>query len=219
MALALGATFALTSCSDPESEGKSRITYYAMLELNGDAYVTSQLGDAYNELGCTATMAGEDVTEKVVTTGTVDTNRLGFYKINYSVVNDDGFPASASRTVAVVDRKNFASTYYGESQFGSRHYFNAPIYITDNGDGTYTIDDLGGGLYFFGRYPGYEPTYDFHLEAKLKLNADNTIEVTEQGSWFWGDTFTINSASYDPETGTVKFVMDFDGAYTVTLTK
>ena len=149
--LALATPTVFTSCDDDESEGKSRITYYAILELNGDEYMTTQLGSAFNDPGCTATMGGEDVSDKIVTTGTVNTNKMGFYTLNYSVVNPDGFPASASRTVAVVDKNNFASLYFGESQYGSRHYFNAPISITDNGDGTYEINDLAGGFYCYGR--------------------------------------------------------------------
>lgn len=223
--LALAAPVMLTSCGDDESEGLSRITYYAILELNGDANVTTQLGQAYNDPGCVATMAGEDVSDQIVTTGTVNTNALGFYNVNYSVVNPDGFAASATRTVAVVDKNNFASTYFGESLYGARHYFNAPINITQRADGTYLIDDLGGGMYFYGRYPGYEPNYDFHLEAVLQLNDDNTIEVLAQGNWYWGngaeENFTIDTANYDPATGTVTFVMYFGSAtpYYVTLTK
>ena len=216
------AGLALTSCSDDESEGKSRITTYAVLEMNGDAYDIAQLGTSYNDPGCVATLGGEDVTDQVVTNGSVNTNALGFYKLSYQVVNEDGFAASASRTVAVVDKNNFASTYYGESQYGARHYFNAPIVIEDNGDGTYTINDLAGGFYSYGRYPGYDAYgYDFFLEATLKLNADNTIEVVEQGDWYWGDPFdAIVSANYDPATGTISMEMDFSGApFYVTLTK
>ena len=221
--LALSAPVMLTSCSDDESEGKSRITYYAILELNGDQYYTTQLGQPFADPGCTATMGGEDVSSQVVSTGSVNTNALGFYKLNYSVVNPDGFSASATRTVAVVDKNNFASTYFGESRFGSRHYYNAPISITDNGDGTYSINDLAGGFYSYGRYPGYDAYgYDFFLDAKLKLNADNTVEIAEcDGSnWYWGDPLTITTGTYDPATGTIDLVMDFTGTpMYVTLTK
>ena len=219
--LALATPF-LISCSDDESEGKSRITTYAVLEMNGDAYETTQLGAAYTDPGCTATMGGEDVSAQVTTIGTVNTNQLGYYKLTYQVLNSDGFPATASRTVAVVDKNNFASTYLAESQYGSRHYFNAPIAVYDNGDGTYTIEDLAGGFYSYGRYPGYDAYgYDFFLEATLKLNADNTIEVLEQGNWYWGDPMdAITSATYAPETGTISLVMEFSGTpFYVTLTK
>ena len=217
--LALGG-LALTSCSDDESEGMSRITYYAQLEINGDAYVTTPVGAPFEDPGCMATMAGEDVSDQVQTLGSVDVNRVGFYGLTYSVVNSDGFAATASRTVAVVDKNNFASVYFGESQFGARHYFNAPIVISDNGDGTYTINDLAGGFYSYGRYPGYDAYgYDFFLEATLKLNADNTIEVLEQGYWYWEDPIDVIDGSYDPESGTVTLNMDYGAPFTVVLTK
>lgn len=212
----------LTSCSDDETEGKSRITTYAVLELNGSAYETVQMGTAYNDPGCVATLGTEDVSSQIVTSGTVNTNQLGYYTLSYKVVNSDGFAATASRTVAVVDKNNFASTYFAESQYGSRHYYNAPIEIEDNGDGTYTIEDLAGGFYCYGRYPGYEPTYDFHLESIIKLNADNTIEIVECNgdNWYWGESMTLTSGTYDPATGKVTLVLDFDGVpMYVTLTK
>lgn len=212
----------LTSCSDDETEGKSRITTYAVLELKGSAYETVQMGTAFNDPGCVATLGTEDVSSQIVTSGTVNTNQLGYYTLSYKVVNSDGFAATASRTVAVVDKNNFASTYFAESQYGSRHYYNAPIEITDNGDGTYEIEDLAGGFYCYGRYPGYEPTYDFHLESIIKLNADNTIEIVECNgdNWYWGESMTLTSGSYDPATGKVTLVLDFSGTpMYVTLTK
>ena len=219
MMLALAAPV-LTSCSDDESEGKSRITTYAVLELNGSAYETVQLGTAFNDPGCVATLGTEDVSSQIVTTGTVNTNKLGYYTLNYKVVNSDGFAATASRMVAVVDKNSFASTYFSESQYGSRHYYNAPIEIIDNGDGTYEIEDLAGGFYCYGRYPGYP--YDFSLESTLKLNADNTIEIVECNgdNWYWGESMTLTTGTYDPATGKVTLVLDFSGApMYVTLTK
>ena len=217
------AGFTLSSCSDKETEGTSRITTYAVLELNGDAYETVQLGSSYNDPGCTAKMGDEDVTDKIVTDGAVNTNKLGYYDLSYRVINADGFAANASRTVAVVDKANFASPYFAESQYGSRHFYNAPIAIEDNGDGTYTIEDLAGGFYSYGRYPGYDAMgYDFFLDATLSLNADNTINLVECNgdNWFWGDPMTLTSGTYDPATGTVTLVLDFDGTpMYVTLTK
>ena len=217
------AGFTLSSCSDKETEGTSRITTYAVLELNGDAYETVQLGSSYNDPGCTAKMGDEDVTDKIVTDGAVNTNKLGYYDLSYRVINADGFAANASRTVAVVDKTNFASPYFAESQYGSRHFYNAPIAIEDNGDGTYTIEDLAGGFYSYGRYPGYDAMgYDFFLDATLSLNADNTINLVECNgdNWYWGEPMTLTSGTYDPATGTVTLVLDFDGTpMYVTLTK
>lgn len=217
MLLALG-VITLASC-DKDTEGLSRITTYAVLEMNGESFVKVNVGGSFNDPGCVATMGGEDVTDQIQVSSNVDTSKPGFYNVNYVVYNDDGFPASASRTVMVVDPNNFAGVYLGESEFGSRHYYNAPINITKRADGTFLIDDLAGGFYCYGRYPGYEPTYDFHLEAILQLNADNTIEVLAQGGWYWGDPMEDVSGSYDPATGTIKLVMDFGAPFYVTLTK
>jgi len=221
--LALAVPMLLTSCGDEESADKSRITYYAILELNGDQYMTTQLGESFSDPGCSATMGGEDVSDQVSVSGSVNTSKCGFYSLNYSVVNPDGFSASTSRTVAVVNKNSFASAYYGESQFGSRHYFNSPITISDNGDGTYTINDLAGGFYSYGRYPGYDANgYDFFLEATLKLNADNTVELVacDGNNWYWGDPMTITTGTYDPATGVVSLMLDFTGTpMAVILTK
>jgi hypothetical protein len=217
MLLALG-VITLASC-DKDTEGLSRITTYAVLEMNGESFMKVNVGGSFNDPGCVATMGGEDVTDQIQVNSNVDTSKPGFYNVNYVVYNEDGFPASASRTVMVVDPNNFAGVYLGESEFGSRHYYNAPINITKRADGTFLIDDLAGGFYCYGRYPGYEPTYDFHLEAILQLNADNTIEVLAQGSWYWGDPMEDVSGSYDPATGTIKLVMDFGAPFYVTLTK
>lgn len=217
------ASLGLSSCSDDETEGLSRITYYAILELNDDPYMSVQKGSTFADPGCKATMAGQDVSDQVVTSGTVNTDKLGFYTVNYKVTNSDGFSASANRTVAVVDKTNFASTYYGESQYGSRHYYNAPLNVTDNGDGTYTIDDIAGGFYCYGRYPGYDAYgYDFFLEATIKLNADNTVSLVSCNgdNWYWEIPIDITTGTYDPATGTITFVLDFDGdPMYVTLTK
>ena len=217
MLLALG-VITLASC-DKDTEGLSRITTYAVLEMNGESFMKVNVGGRFNDPGCVATMGGEDVTDQIQVNSNVDTSKPGFYNVNYVVYNDDGFPASASRTVMVVDPNNFAGVYLGESEFGSRHYYDAPINITKRADGTFLIDDLAGGFYCYGRYPGYEPTYDFHLEAILQLNADNTIEALAQGGWYWGDPMEDVSGSYDPATGTIKLVMDFGAPFYVTLTK
>ena len=217
MLLALG-VITLASC-DKDTEGLSRVTTYAVLEMNGESFMKVNVGGNFNDPGCVATMGGEDVSDQIQVNSNVDTSKPGFYSVNYVVYNDDGFPASASRTVMVVDPNNFAGVYLGESQYGSRHYYNAPINITKRADGTYLIDDIAGGFYCYGRYPGYEPTYDFHLEAILQLNADNTIEALAQGSWYWGDPMEDVQGSYDPATGTVKLVMDFGAPFYVTLTK
>jgi hypothetical protein len=217
------AAVGLPSCDKDTTAGLTRVTYYPVITVLGDEVAIVNKGEEYVEDGVYAELNGEDVTNQVVTSGSVNTAVCGVYTISYkSGANADGFFATASRTVYVVDRTSFASAYFGESQYGARHYYDAPIIIEDNGDGTYTIDDLAGGFYFWGRYPGYEPTYDFHCEAILRLNDDNTITLDDYaGSWYWEPDYpTIESGTYNPETGTVTLVLDFSGTpMYVTLTK
>ncbi len=209
-----------TSCEKVTTEGMTRITYYPTITVLGDAETVVNVGETYTDAGCQVILNGEDVTDQVKILSNVDTNEMGIYTVAYSATNEDGFSTSASRTVYVVNAGKFNTLYWGESQFGSRHYYNAPIAISDNGDGTYMIDDIMGGFYFNGRYPGYEPTYDFHAEASLTLEADNSITLNSVGSWYFDEyPIAITTGSYDPTTGNVSLELNFDGdpAY-ITLT-
>ena len=132
----------------------------------------------------------------------MDTSKGGFYTLTYTAVNKDNFAASVERTVMVKNPNGIASAYFAETS----QYSGAPITITDLGDGTYEIDDVMAGYYFFYKYPGYEPTYDFHLETVFKLNNDNTLTPVKSGSWYFSGTPpTLASGSYDPATGKVSY--------------
>ena len=72
---------------------------------------------------------GEDISEKVKVTGSVDSSTPGFYNLVYSVANVDGFSVTKTRQVMVVNPDSFASAYQGESQAGTRHYTGAPILL------------------------------------------------------------------------------------------
>jgi hypothetical protein len=225
MQYALCAMLALltaASCVKKESEGLSRVTFYCNLELKGDNLMAVSVGEPFADPGYTATENDEDITSKVQVSGSVNTNECGISTLKYSVKNADGFPTSKTRTVFVTNPNSFASAYFGESQYGTRHYYNAPILINDNGDGTYTIDDIAGGFYFFGRYPGYEESgYDFHLETILRLSG-NDVEIVSQDpdEWYWEEAITITSGTYDATQGKVTLTLDFGGTpMYVTLTK
>ena len=210
-----------TSCEDSVKD-LSKVTYFAELNLKGDDFVKLSLGETYTEPGYEATENGEDISEKVKVTGSVDSSTPGFYNLVYSVANVDGFSVTKTRQVMVVNPDSFASAYQGESQAGTRHYTGAPILITENEDGTDLIDDLLGGLQFYGMNPGFEPMYDFHAEAKLKLNADNTLTLIKVGNWYFASelALSLTEGKYNPETGVVTMTVDYGGTpLSVTLTK
>lgn len=208
------AAIALTSCEDVSTEGFTRITYYPNITILGNVPGVVYLGETYVDEGCTVEMSGEDFTDQVVVDSNVNTSQIGFYGVTYSASNEDGFSRSATRMVVVANGGHFDTAYYGESQYSTMHYYNAPILITKNADGTYLLDDIMGGLYFNGRYPGYENSgYDFHAEATLKLEADNSITVQKVGSWYFeGTALSVETAVYDPATGNISMELVFGGS-------
>lgn len=225
--LFISAALLLMASCEKTSEDASNVTHFATLELDGDALVTLTVGQAYTEPGYTATEGENDITDNVIVSGEVDINTPGYYILNYSVANVDGFAVSQSRGVLVTDPDNFASAYLAEAQYGSGHFTGAPVVITPNQDGTYTIDDLLGGYYWNGRYPGYEDNgYDFHVDSNLSLNIDNTITLNATGYWYFGTgaeddaVIELVSGTYAPLSGTVSLELTMDGTpFLVTLTK
>lgn len=91
-----------TSCED-SVEDLSKVTYFAELNLKGDDFVKLSLGETYTEPGYEATENGEDISEKVKVTGSVDSSTPGFYNLVYSVANVDGFSVTKTRQVMVVN--------------------------------------------------------------------------------------------------------------------
>ena len=57
--------------------------------MKGDDFVKLSLGETYTEPGYEATENGEDISEKVKVTGSVDSSTPGFYNLVYSVANVD----------------------------------------------------------------------------------------------------------------------------------
>lgn len=212
--MAMAFVLVLFPSCEKETEGISRITYYCDLELEGASTVAVEKGANYVEVGYTAKEGDEDVTDKVVVSGLVNTSEVGFYTLVYSVKNQDGFAKTAERRVFVVDNSSIASAYFGEVQTATRHYINAPIMVTDLGNDEYGIDDLFGGYYFWGIYPGYEPNYDFHAEGVVKIIGSTITFVSVGSAYFAPPAFT--SGTYDAATGTITIVL---GTLTVTLTK
>lgn len=79
--------------------GISKVTYYPILTMAGDANMAVANGGTFTDPGVTAKAGGNDV--PVTTTGSVNTSQDGVYTITYSAVNKDGFSATTYRTVAV----------------------------------------------------------------------------------------------------------------------
>lgn len=214
------ATVGFTSCSDDEELTDSRITYYPVLEIQGDDFVQVPIGTSYTEEGCKATLNGEDYTSKVVTSGSVDTNKAGLYTITYSATNVDGFTVSTERTVAVCDPSittDISGTYVVQTGSKRDYYkddgttttsafsgFN--VTVTQAAPGIFYVSDIMGGYYDQG--VGYGSAYA--MTGYFQLLADNTIQLLSSSVSGWGDSATgFENGKYDPSTGEISYVVNY----------
>ncbi|MBO4361595.1 MAG: DUF5012 domain-containing protein [Paludibacteraceae bacterium] len=213
-ALALG----FTSC-EKESAGLTSITYFAEIVLEGDATMVVAKGSEFVDPGFTATMKGEDVTDKVEINSNVDTSASGVYSVTYSIVNEDGFPASATRTVIVLDLTNAVEGFWACSPASHRTNTNTgadvaygasfEILILDNGDGTYFVDDLLAGWY--AQRAGYGDSYA--MQAIISIADDGTITLESSHVPGWGDAADALSADskYDAGAKTITYTVTYAG--------
>lgn len=201
-----------TGC-EKTSKGLTRITYYPVITLQGDNPYVVQLGGKYAEPGYTASLNGEDYTSNVQISSNVDSSVPGIYSVTYSATNPDGCSYSTVRDVYVLNPGGVANVYISNcwNNSGSRNYDNIPIVISPVSDGVYEIEDLLGGYYFAGVYPGYEPTYNFHATVQFSLNEDGTFNILKISDWYFKSSFDYSNITggYNPETGVFKY--NFDG--------
>ena len=209
--LAAALSLLAVSCKK-ESAGVTRITYYPTITLKGDNPFIVEKGGSFTDPGFSAEMNGEDVSAQVtVDASDVDTSTPGIYSVTYSMVNADGFPSAATRDVYVLNPGAIDNVYASECWMGARHYYDLPIVISLYREGIYLLEDMCGGFYCYGRYPGYEPTYDFHAEVLFSLNEDGSFNILSAGSWYFKSSFDYSNITggYDAETGIFEY--DFDG--------
>lgn len=73
-----------------------------VISINGGGTINLSVGDTYTEAGATAYDDTDgDVSAKIITTGTVNTNVAGTYTITYTVSDTAGNIGTATRTVVV----------------------------------------------------------------------------------------------------------------------
>ena len=190
----------VTSCGDKTSEGKSRFTYYPTIELEGDSYLVWDKGTPWVEPGYSSVLNGDDVTSEVTISGSVDTSTSGIYNLTYTTKkNDDGFDASTSRTVVVLDPNSDIEGFYLTQPDSYRSYNGNDvaygrafeILVIDNGDGTLDVDDLFGGWYC--QRAGYGTNY-----CCIGTIALDGSDVSLVGSYVpgWGDELVGLTGTY-----------------------
>ena len=214
----------LTSCNDSNDElTDSRLTYYVNLEMLGDAFVQVPIGTSYTDAGCTATMNGEDATSRIVVTGLedIDVNTAGLYTVTYSAVNDDGFAASVSRTVAVCDPSittDISGTW--TTQSGTKRDYGGKITpfadytckITKAAPGIFAVSDFFAGYY--DQRAGYGSSYA--CKGYVQVLEDGTLVCLSNHVAGWGDSIDEGTfaGQYDAATETITWQCDYAGSMT-----
>lgn len=207
-------TLALTSCGEDSTAGMTDITYYAELTLEGETTMYVDKGDAYEEPGYSAVMNGEDVTDQVEVTSNVDTSTSGVYTITYSIVNEDGFYTTSTRTVIVLAPNDPIEGYWDTDENSYRDYEGQTAYgdsyeilIINNGDGTYYVEDLLGGWYYY--RAGYGSSYA--MTGNIAID-DSTVTLVDSYIAGWGDGLDyLDQGTYDATTGTLSWHVSYAG--------
>ena len=209
--LLLGVTmFLASSCTkELETEGLSRVTFFADLAMAGEEVVFHPLGEAFNDPGATATENGQDI--PVVISGGVDVNTPGFYNINYSAENSDGFSSSVTRTVIVYETGDIVGIY-DAIRIGRG---GGLVLVSTNPDGGYFVSDLIGGYYEF--WVGYGNAY----AAPSTLYVDGSTVTADIGSCGFGPV-EISNGTISGDHQTMSWTMtllDYAFSFDVELTK
>ena len=134
-----------TACEKEDTLGLSKQTNYVVLTMAGDELIIVDKGAAFTDPGVTG-KEGDEVAE-VVVTGSVDVSTGGIYKLTYTSINVDGYPASVERYVVVIDKAAVAGTdltgQYERTFYGSPRSGTFSDWTKVN-DWTYTVKDPGG---------------------------------------------------------------------------
>ena len=76
-----------------------------VIKLKGTSVVSIITGNTYTEQGATASDKTDgDITNKIITSGMVNTSRAGTYKVTYTVTNSNNKTTTVVRTVVVEEK-------------------------------------------------------------------------------------------------------------------
>jgi prepilin-type N-terminal cleavage/methylation domain-containing protein len=112
------------------------------ITIVGSNPININIGSTYSDAGATALDdADGDITSKIITTGTVNPNVMGAYSITYSVSDNNGNAATATRTVNVIDQNAPVITLLGanpQTVYTTGTYADAGATALDDVDGNLT---------------------------------------------------------------------------------
>lgn len=202
------------SC-EKETEGVSNANTL-LFKLKGEGTMLVTVGTSYQEPGFTAQFNGLDDSQNVDVEGSVDAQTVGLYYVSYVHSNKDEVRTMLTRTVIVCDpavETDISGAYLtapGTYRLTDSEvpFEGFKVNITKIAPGFFKISDFLGGYYH--QRAGYGAAYA--CSGYVQLKSDNTLTLLSSSILPWGDTLTeVTDASYDPETGAVKWCAEYAG--------
>lgn len=196
------------------------------ITLNGNASMTILINGKYQEKGAKAIDEKDgDLTNKIETSGAVDTSKIGTYTIVYKVSDKSGNEASKKRTIYVVNEEQATPQ---KSQTGNSGKGKI-IYLTfDDGPSTYTnklldiLKKYNVKATFFvtgnGSDAAIKREYDEGHTVGLHTNSHNYGYVYKNPDNFFQDLYAVQ-ARVERITGHKSFIMRFPGGSSNTVSR
>lgn len=215
-------TLLLGSC-EKESEGLTGTTYYPILEIEGETTIFIDKGGSFVEPGYSAVLNGADVTDQVVVLNNADYEKSGIYTVKYVITNADGFSASASRQIIVLDPNDAVEGIYVVDPTSYRDYkgnivnYGRPFeFLVFNKGEYYQFTDIFAGWY--AQRAGYGSNYE--MKANVSLDAEGNMTLLASYIQGWGDSCDGMGADskYNFDTHTFTYNVDYASLMTFNVT-
>ena len=191
-----------------------------VITLDGGAETVIATGSKYEDKFSASDDCDGDVTASVQVSGSVDTSKTGYYTLTYTVTDEHGNKAEASRTVYVRNKSDSGNTDAGHI-----------IYLTfDDGPGQFTdqlldvLDKYDVKVTFFvtGAYPKYAHCMKREAEAghtvAVHTYTHDYAKVYASAEAYWNDFNKINDV-IEKQTGKRAALFRFPGGSSNTVSK
>jgi len=161
---------------------------YPVITIKGDQFVSIPVGGAFTDEGSSATdTVLNETPELIEVTNDIDNSTPGFYTVQYTYKNSNGYVSTATRFVLVTDI-DAGLDYSGEYR---RTTNNSPMNVSKVATGLYKTDNVGG----------VPLPSAYAITVYFGQIDDSTLVVPSQPTAA-GDMYCVNSFIYPSATDT-----------------
>lgn len=208
---------------------KKKDTQKPTITLIGDKEITIEQGSTYKDQGAKATdNIDGDITSKIKTSGKVDTEKVGTYKITYSVSDKAGNKSETYRTVVVTSKnttsKTTTTTKKSSSGSSTKKTTTKRTFTTTKRVTTPPTITLKGSSYMTldvgGRYsdPGYSAVDALGKDITSRVSVSGSVNTSVAGTYTIRYYVTDNYGNSSSKTRTVKVNSTYISLQSVSLT-